>query len=1034
MGLRETKGRKRQRPRLKLTRKTKLTRKIKIKRKLKFKLKPLKRHPARLLPISVKKGKSNIKPLSGHTNSLSKVLKITVPDNIYEIKTMCAILGMHLAISPRQKVAIEKKYEQILEKLIEIYSKLEMKPFRVKILNNFKEELKESKKSFSLSKSLSLKLSKSNKLFKLIKRYSEKGKSNRLNKSVSKSKPRNKSISKSISKSRSKTIYGGRVVHLEGDWTDYPPLPSMTYKNCVASSYRLLNLLNGEEADELGRESAQGLMSEATIKWLNEIYGEDHYLIRFWTKGQVVDDVYMEELDIFFTNLLPANDTGTLLHVKNHFFNVVRNEFGQIVFYDLQAKWIYENEDSQTQYFWTIRFQDFYVFLLERINNTPFIEVVSQNYMLPNFEPTNQEVVESTHFRYGRRFALNEIRRARREKGNTLDYYQPKNNENGNNENEGNVNNHGYREWGEWHDSYYTWNEYSSGELKAIINGRTRIKFSDSQKEAAGRYFYYRYGWDGIVPEGNAEEENNGEVYDAPEYPVAPGADLYEEWETPLILALEVEHDRYNFDVYDSSCDIGKYGEVDLPTHNDIRYDYDTLWMTWGYMKYIRFWINEYMFGSHKLTTPIYTVDKLEKLLMYYTHKNYKLIEEIPYYSTMIEDYSSPIYRDKIGIGRSNLLYATQKQIQKTINLLTTFITNIKAIINTKSGRRVYKFDQKEISRGKKEQLFRKEATITEFRKITGDDRGCRFTKYGKGYTILGGSERVEMEDNGDRGAGGTGFERGAANRPTPKKRKPKQTDLTITINCALDPTCPNQKACEDYIKSPLFETRILCEPRVNMEHIVREIRKTWGEDIPPIALRIIRVILPLIELYKFTDLPAITILDYIYANTEEDKEALVGENFMDSVFYDKAIEYIFTEEFFDKAMSERIDWSAYDSFTDPEMSEEEIEQIQEHINNMAARYNPDYVIIEESYDEYSGGYLNSLIPIYISESIIQKPLMSDEVRTAVTAYMATDEHYTPEYIENIRTRSWPIDEAGFRRRTNESIYEYYSYEDEELY
>lgn len=1011
MGLRETKG-KRQRPRLKLklTRKSKTTRKIKIKKRIKFKLTPLKRHPARLLPISVKKGKSNIKPLS-HTNSLSKVLEISVPKNIYEIKTMCAILGMHLVISPTQKVEIEKKYEQILEKLIEIYSKLEMKPFRVKILNHFKEELKESKKSFSLSKSLSK--NKSKKFLELIKRYSAKGKS------------------KSRSKKSTNKIHGGRVVHLEGDWTDYPPLPSMTYKNCVASSYRLLNLLNGEEADELGRESAQGLMSQATIKWLNEIYGEDHYLIRIWTKGQVVDSAYMEEVDAFFTNLFPSNNTGAMVHVKNHFFNVVRNEFGQIVFYDLQAKWIYENENNERQYYWTIRFQDFYEFLLERVNNTPFIEVVSQNYMLPNFEPTNQEFVESTHFRYGRRFALNEIRRARREKGNNLEYYDPNEYEN-ENENGNNGNN---REWGAWHDSYYTWNEYTLGELKAIINGRTRIKFSESQKEAAGRYFYYRYGWDGIVPEGN-EEENDGEVYDAPQYPMAPGADLYEEWETPLLFASEIEHDRYNFDVYDSSCDIGKYGEVDLPTHNDIRYDYDTLWMTWSYMKYIRFWINEYMFGNHKLTT--YTVEQLERMLLHYNHKNHKLIEEIPYYSTMIEDYSSPIYRDKIGIGRSNLLYATQKQIQKTINLLSTFISNIKAIINTKSGRKIYNFDQKEMNRTKKEQLFRKEATVTEFRKITGDDRGCRFTKYGKGYTILGGNiiggSAVAMEDN--RGAGGTGFERGAANRKRKIKikLKPKQTDLTITINCALDPTCPNQTACEDYIKSPFFETRILCEPRENMEHIVRKIRQTWGDDMPAIALTIIRVILPLIDLYKFTDLPALTILEYIYANTEEDKEALVGEKFMDSLFYDKALEYIFTEEFFDKAMSEEIDWSLYDSFTDPKMSEEEIEQIQEHINNMAARYNPDYIIIEESYGEYSGGYLNSLIPIYISESIIQKPLMSDEVRAAVTAYMRTDEYYTPEYIENIRTHAWPIDEAGFRKRTGSSMYQHYAYEDEELY
>jgi hypothetical protein len=412
----------------------------------------------------------------------------------------------------------------------------------------------------------------------------------------------------------------------------------------------------------------------------------------------------------------------------------------------------------------------------------------------------------------------------------------------------------------------------------------------------------------------------------------------------------------------------------------------------------------------------------------------------------MIEEYSSPIYRDKIGIGRSNLLYATQKQLQKTVNLLYTFISNIRAVINAKSGKRLYKFDQKEMNRQKTDQLFRKEATITEFRKITGDDRGCRFTKYRKGFTILGGSKMlggspgVAMDDGlEDRGAGGTGFERGAANRPTIKRKRkpkeiPKKRDISITINCALDPTCPNQKACEEYIESPFFETRMLCEPRKNMEHIIREIRKIWSDDIPRIALRIIEVINPLIELYKFTDLPAITILEYIYANTEEDKQALVGEKYMDSVFYNKAIEYIFTEEFFDKAMSEEIEWSIYDSFTDPEMSEEEIEEIQEHINNMASRYHADYVIVEEVYGEYSGGYLNSLIPIYISETIIQKPLMSDQARGAVTAYMGTDEHYTAEYIENIVTKSWPIDEKGFRRRTGGSMYEHYHYEDPELY
>jgi hypothetical protein len=71
-------------------------------------------------------------------------------------------------------------------------------------------------------------------------------------------------------------------------------------------------------------------------------------------------------------------------------------------------------------------------------------------------------------------------------------------------------------------------------------------------------------------------------------------------------------------------------------------------------------------------------------------------------------------------------------------------------------------------------------------------------------------------------------------------------------------------------------------------------------------------------------------------------------------------------------------------------------------------------------------------VPIYISETIIQKPLMRDETRAAVSAFI--EENYTPNYIEKIRTQSWPIDELGFRRRTGGSMYEYYAYEDAELY
>ena len=127
------------------TRKGKSTRKLKIKYRLRFKLKHLKRG-GRILPYPLKKGiKKTIKPLSAHPNSLSKVLEISVPNKIIEIKAMCSILAMHYIISPKEKEKIEKKYEDVIEKMIEIYSKLEMKPFRVKNLDRIKTEFEEIK-------------------------------------------------------------------------------------------------------------------------------------------------------------------------------------------------------------------------------------------------------------------------------------------------------------------------------------------------------------------------------------------------------------------------------------------------------------------------------------------------------------------------------------------------------------------------------------------------------------------------------------------------------------------------------------------------------------------------------------------------------------------------------------------------------------------------------------------------------------------------------------------------------------------------
>jgi dGTP triphosphohydrolase len=121
----------------------KITRKIKIRHRLR--LKHFKRG-GRILPYPLKKGiKKTIKPLSANANSLSKVLEIPVPNKVIEIKAMCTILAMHYIISPKEKEKIEKKYEDVLEKMIEIYSTLEMKPFRVKNLDKIKAEFEEIK-------------------------------------------------------------------------------------------------------------------------------------------------------------------------------------------------------------------------------------------------------------------------------------------------------------------------------------------------------------------------------------------------------------------------------------------------------------------------------------------------------------------------------------------------------------------------------------------------------------------------------------------------------------------------------------------------------------------------------------------------------------------------------------------------------------------------------------------------------------------------------------------------------------------------
>ena len=97
---------------------------IKIKRNLRIRIKKLPPFKKILKPtilpfIHPKKDKSNMKAISSNPDGLEKVLKASVPDNLTLIQTMSSLLIMYYR--PDTKDKIEKKYQELLEKLIEIY-------------------------------------------------------------------------------------------------------------------------------------------------------------------------------------------------------------------------------------------------------------------------------------------------------------------------------------------------------------------------------------------------------------------------------------------------------------------------------------------------------------------------------------------------------------------------------------------------------------------------------------------------------------------------------------------------------------------------------------------------------------------------------------------------------------------------------------------------------------------------------------------------------------------------------------------------
>ena len=104
-----------------------------------------------------------------------------------------------------------------------------------------------------------------------------------------------------------------------------------------------------------------------------------------------------------------------------------------------------------------------------------------------------------------------------------------------------------------------------------------------------------------------------------------------------------------------------------------------------------------------------------------------------------------------------------------------------------------------------------------------------------------------------------------------------------------------------------------------------------------------------------------------------------------------------------------------------------------EHIQNLKKLIeNENMPIIEEIYRNYSTGYLTTLIPLYIADTIVDKRRIPEEMIEIVESYIR--ENYSPELIENIKETVYPINMDKYRENIGRENAEHYMYEEPQEY
>jgi hypothetical protein len=155
-----------------------------------------------------------------------------------------------------------------------------------------------------------------------------------------------------------------------------------------------------------------------------------------------------------------------------------------------------------------------------------------------------------------------------------------------------------------------------------------------------------------------------------------------------------------------------------------------------------------------------------------------------------------------------------------------------------------------------------------------------------------------------------------------------------------------------------------------------------------------------------------------------------IDPKFLTEDMYHKGINFIHTEEFFDRVKEEvESGWNSWPlriEHTRPEMDE-----VYEHIEHLGMMCISQIPVLEEVHGQYSAGYLNTLIPMYIADTIVDKHRIPEGLREIVETYMNTK--YSPELIEQIKLFAYPINIDGYRENVGEDP-DYYTYEDPQDY